>query len=196
MSASSALPPIVLASGSRYRAALLERLGLAFATAVSALDETPHPGEAPEQLVRRLALAKARAVAREHPEAMVIGADQVAVLGQQILGKPGSRERAIAQLTEMSGRSVHFLSGMALVGPGLERVDVVPTELRFRPLCREEIERYVDRDQPLDCAGAIRSEALGATLLERQTGDDPSALIGLPLIRLAEWLRQAGFDLP
>ena len=193
---SPARPPILLASGSPYRAALLERFGLSFEARVSAFDETPLADETPEALVRRLSLGKAEAVARQRPDALVIGADQVAVLGDRILGKPGSRDRAIAQLSEMSGQSVRFLSGMALVGPGVRRVDLVPTELVFRTLSRAEIERYVDRDRPLDCAGAIRSESLGVALLERMSGDDPNALIGLPLILLAEWLRDAGYELP
>lgn len=189
-------PPLVLASGSPYRAALLDRFGLPFETCSSDFDETPRPGESPDALVRRLSLGKAQSVAPIRPEAIVIGADQVAVLGDQVLGKPGTRERAIEQLTRMSGREVHFLSGMALIGPGIQRVDIVPTVLEFRALGVHEIERYVDHDAPLDCAGAIRSEALGVALLERLSGDDPSALIGLPLIRLAEWLRDAGFQLP
>lgn len=192
---------LILASGSPYRAALLERFGLPFETCVSDFDETAMADESPSDLVQRLALGKAQIVANHRPSAFVIGADQVAVLGDAIvgdtiLGKPGTTERAIAQLTRMSGREVHFLSGMALVGPGLRRVDIIPTVLKFRSLTAVEIARYVERDQPLDCAGAIRSEALGSSLLERLSGDDPTALIGLPLIRLAEWLRQAGFELP
>lgn len=188
--------PIVLASGSPYRAALLDRFGLPYETCSSDFDETPHAGESPDALVRRLSLGKAETVARIRPAAVVIGADQVAVLGNRILGKPGTRQRAIEQLAQMSGREVHFLSGLALVGPGVQRVDVVSTVLEFRALGIDEIERYVDRDAPLDCAGAIRSEALGVTLLKRLSGDDPAALIGLPLIRLAEWLRELGFELP
>ena len=190
------LMPLVLASVSPYRAALLDRFGLPFETRTSNFDETPLDRESPDALVRRLSLGKAQTVAQARPSAFIIGADQVAVLGDRILGKPETRERAIAQLEEMSGREVHFLSGLALVGPGLQRVDVVPTVLEFRNLTADEIERYVKHDAPLDCAGAIRSEGLGVALLERLSGDDPSALIGLPLIRLAQWLRDVGFDLP
>ncbi|PKL94968.1 MAG: septum formation protein Maf [Gammaproteobacteria bacterium HGW-Gammaproteobacteria-8] len=188
--------PLVLASGSPYRAALLDRFGLRFEICTSDFDETPRDGEAPQALVQRLSLGKAEAVAKTRSSALVIGADQIAVLDEQILGKPGTRERAIAQLQQMSGRAVHYLSGMALIGPGIRRVEIVPTVLKFRVLSRPEIERYVERDQPLDCAGAMRSEALGCTLLEYLRSDDPTALIGLPLIRLAEWLREAGFELP
>jgi len=189
-------PPLILASSSPYRAQMLDRLGLPFTTATSGIDETPEPDEAPEALVRRLALAKARHIAPEHPEALIIGADQVSVLGDEILGKPGSRERAIRQIQRMSGNRVDYLSGIALVGPGIERVDIVPTRLTYRELEQAEIERYVDRDQPLDCAGAMRSESLGIALLETLSSDDPTALIGMPLIRIAQWLRAAGYPIP
>lgn len=188
--------PLILASGSPYRAEMLARLGLPFTSAASGIDETPDDGESPDALVRRLALTKALQVARENPGALVIGADQVAVHDGRVLGKPGGRERAIEQLERMSGGRVEFLSGLALVGDGIERVDTVPTTLVFRSLARDEIERYVDRDRPFDCAGAMRSESLGIALLESLTSEDPSALIGLPLIRLAEWLRETGFRLP
>lgn len=189
-------PPLILASSSPYRAQMLDRLGLPFTTATSGIDETPESGETPEALVRRLALNKARHVAPRHPDALVIGADQVSVLGDDILGKPGSRERAISQIQRMSGQRVDYLSGIALVGPGIERVDIVPTRLTYRTLELAEIERYVDRDQPFDCAGAMRSESLGIALLESLSSDDPSALIGMPLIRIAQWLRSAGYQIP
>lgn len=189
-------PPLILASSSPYRAAMLERLGVPFATAASGIDETPEPGETPEALVRRLALAKARQVADAHPGALVIGADQVAVLGDRVLGKPGTRERAIAQIERMSGNRVDYLSGIALLGAGNDRVDIVPTRLTYRYLDGPEIERYVDRDQPFDCAGAMRSESLGIALLESLSSDDPTALIGMPLIRIAQWLRDCGFEIP
>lgn len=189
-------PPLVLASGSRYRAELLERLGLPFTIDASGIDETPAASETPDELVRRLARGKAEHVASRHPECVVIGADQVAVLGDWILGKPGDRDHAIERLRAMSGRTVDFLSGIALVHGGSTRVDVVGTRARFRALDDAEIARYVDRDRPFDCAGGMRSESLGIALLESLSSDDPSALIGLPLIRIAEWLRSAGFDVP
>jgi len=189
-------PALVLASGSRYRAEMLERLGLPFRTQAADIDESPEIDERPAELVRRLALEKAKAVARDHPGSLVIGADQVAALADQVIGKPLSRERAIAQIQAQSGQEVDFLSGLALIGPKLERVDMVPTRIRFRVLSEAEIERYVERDQPLDCAGAMRSEALGITLVESITSDDPTALIGLPLVRLSDWLRAAGLHAP
>ncbi|HKL52359.1 MAG TPA: nucleoside triphosphate pyrophosphatase [Wenzhouxiangellaceae bacterium] len=189
-------PPLILASSSPYRARMLDRLGLPFSTATSGIDETAEPGETPEALVRRLALGKAQHIAPRHPEALVIGADQVSVLGDEILGKPGSRERAICQIQRMSGKRVDYLSGIALVGPGIEQVDIVPTRLTYRTLEQTEIERYVDRDQPFDCAGAMRSESLGIALLESLASDDPTALIGMPLIRIAQWLRAAGYEIP
>jgi len=189
-------PTLILASGSAYRAEMLQRLGLEFITESAGIDERRCDGETPEALVRRLALEKARHVAARRPDAFVIGADQVAALGTDVLGKPGDRSAAIAQLDSMAGREVVFLSGIALLAPGIERIDCVPTTLRFRALTRAEIERYVDLDRPFDCAGAMRSERLGITLLESMASDDPTALIGLPLIRLAEWLREAGWKLP
>lgn len=189
-------PPLILASSSPYRAQMLGRLGLPFSTVASGIDETPAPGESPQALVRRLALEKARHVAPRHPDALIIGADQVSVLGEEILGKPGAREPAITQIQRMSGQRVDYLSGIALVGPGIERVDIVPTRLTYRDLEQAEIERYVDRDQPFDCAGAMRSESLGIALLETLSSDDPTALIGMPLIRIAQWLRAAGYGIP
>ncbi|MFU8876771.1 MAG: Maf family protein, partial [Wenzhouxiangellaceae bacterium] len=183
-------PPLILASGSIYRAAMLERLGLPFRVVASDLDETAQPAEAPDRLVIRLATGKAAAVARNHPEAIVIGADQLAVLDSgEIMGKPGDRAGAVAQLRRMSGRTVDFLSAIALCGAVAPRSDIIPTRLKFRTLDDAEIERYVDRDRPYDCAGAMRSESLGITLLDSMTSDDPSALIGLPLIRISQWLR-------
>ncbi len=196
-------PDLILASGSPYRAALLERLGLPFRIVTSGIDETPISEETPSELATRLAAAKAAAVARKHPEAIVIGADQIAVVGDcevpedsEILGKPLQRQRAIKQLRRMSGQTVRFLSAIALEGAAGSCHDIVETRLRLRQLTNAEIERYVDRDQPFDCAGAMRSESLGITLLESLESDDPSALIGLPLIRISQWLRDCGFDLP
>ncbi len=188
--------PLILASGSRYRAELLERFGLPFRAVASDIDETPRPGESPEELVRRLAQQKAEHVADCHPGSVVIGADQVAVLGDEVLGKPGDRAHAIARLRAMSGRGVDFLSGIALVHAGGRQVDIVPTRATFRELGDTEIERYVDRDRPFDCAGGMRSESLGIALLESLVSNDPTALIGLPLIRIGQWLRHIGYDIP
>ena len=189
-------PSLILASSSKYRARMLERLGVPFRAISSDIDETPQAGESAEALVRRLALQKAEHVAASHPDAAVIGADQVAVLGEEILGKPGNRAPAVERLRAMSGRSVEFLSGIAMIRAGTRKVDVVPTRAAFRTLDDAEIERYVDRDRPFDCAGGMRSESLGISLLESLTSDDPSALIGLPLIRIGQWLREAGYDVP
>jgi septum formation protein len=192
-------PPrsLVLASGSRYRADMLRRLGLPFAIDPADLDETAAPGESPGELAGRLAQEKAAAVALRHPGAYVLGADQVAGLDDgTILGKPGSSAAAIEQLSRMRGRTVTWHSGIALIGPGTLRRAVIDTELAIRRLEDEEIRRYVDLDEPFDCAGAMRSESLGITLVDRMRSDDPTALIGMPLIRISAWLREAGFQLP
>jgi septum formation protein len=185
---------LVLASSSPYRAELLTRLGLPFECRSPDVDETPAPGEAPEAQVRRLALDKARAVAARHPHALVIGSDQVAVCGDEVLGKPGSAARAREQLTRLSGRSVTFLTSLCLLdAPGVtHQLAVVPTRVRFRRLGAAEIGNYVDRERPLDCAGAFKSEGLGIALFEAIEGRDPTALIGLPLIELCRMLRHAG----
>lgn len=190
-------PPLVLASTSPFRRALLERLGLRFETAAPAVDETRRPGEPPEALVLRLAEEKARAVAGEHPDALVIGSDQVACIEAQVLGKPGGRDRAIAQLERASGRSVRFLTGLCLLnsGSGRCRTLVEPFQVHFRNLTRSQIEAYVDREQPYGCAGSFKSEGLGIALFERLEGDDPNALIGLPLIRLIDLLSAEGVEL-
>lgn len=191
--AEAPVPPLVLASTSPYRRALLERLGLPFAVEAPRVDEGPRPGEAPAALARRLALAKARAVAARRPGALVIGSDQVAELEGRPLGKPGDRPRALAQLLALAGRRVAFHTGLALVGPGAaEQVDLVPYGVRFRPFGRAEAEAYLDREPAYDCAGAFRSEGLGIALVERFEGEDPTALVGLPLIRLCRMLEAAG----
>lgn len=192
-------PPhsLVLASSSRYRADMLRRLGLPFAIDPADLDETAAPGESPGALAARLAQEKAAAVALRHPGAYVLGADQVAGLDDgTILGKPGSPAAAVEQLSRMRGRSVTWHSGIALIGPGTMRRAVIDTELAIRRLDDDEIRRYVDLDEPFDCAGAMRSESLGITLVDRMRSDDPTALIGMPLIRISAWLREAGFQLP
>lgn len=187
---------LILASSSRYRAQLLTRLGLPFDTRAPDVDETARAGERAEDLVVRLSIAKARAVARAHPEALVIGSDQVAVCDSRILGKPGTESRAREQLARLSGRSVEFLTGLCLFDAGRARewTLMVPTRVRFRTLSTREIGRYVATEQPLDCAGAFKSEGLGVALFEAIEGSDPSALIGLPLIALCRMLREAGID--
>lgn len=190
--------PLVLGSSSRYRRELLERLRLPFAVAVPETDESPLPGEAPHALALRLALAKAHAVAALHPQAIVIGSDQVADLAGEPLGKPGNHERATAQLRRMSGRTVVFQTAVAVVcsDSGFSEVDIAPVEVRFRPLDDATIERYLRAEQPYDCAGSAKSEGLGIALLDAIVSDDPTALIGLPLIRTCRMLRAAGLVLP
>ncbi|BCN40137.1 Maf-like protein [Alicycliphilus denitrificans] len=189
---------LVLGSTSRYRRELLARLGLPFDVAAPAVDETPLAGEAPRALALRLALAKARAVAAAHPQAVVIGSDQVADLDGEPLGKPGNHERATAQLRRMRGQTVVFHTALAVVcqATGFEQVDLAPVRVRFRDLSDAEIERYLHAEQPYDCAGSAKSEGLGIALLDAIDSDDPTALIGLPLIRTCRMLRAAGLALP
>lgn len=186
--------PLILGSTSRYRRELMTRLNLPFDTDTPQVDETPQPGEAPEALARRLALAKARDVARRHPEAVVIGSDQVADLDGQPLGKPGNHERAMAQLRRMSGRTVIFQTSLAVVclETGFEAQDLAPVKVVFRDLSDAEIDSYLRAEQPYDCAGSAKSEGLGIALLERIDNDDPTALVGLPLIRTCRLIRAAG----
>jgi septum formation protein len=189
---------LVLASTSPFRRALLDRLGLPFEVAAPDVDESRRPGESPEALVLRLSEAKARAVAARFADALVIGSDQVAVIDGEVLGKPGSRERAIGQLGRASGRRVTFLTGLSLVDAASGRTQTLcePFHVHFRPLDAEQIARYVDREQPLNCAGSFKSEGYGITLFERLEGDDPNALIGLPIIRLVALLAREGVALP
>jgi len=191
-------PRLVLASTSPFRRELLGRLGLPFEVAAPAVDESRLPGESPEALVLRLSEAKARAVAAQLADALVIGSDQVAVIGDEVLGKPGDRERAIAQLSRASGRRVTFLTGLSLVDAAAGRAHTLcePFHVHFRALSAEQIARYVDREQPFNCAGSFKSEGYGITLFERLEGDDPNALIGLPLIRLVALLGLEGVPLP
>lgn len=199
MSRTPPLPrPLVLASTSRYRRELLQRLQLPFAVAAPQVDETPLPDEAPRALALRLALAKAQAVAAQQPGALVIGSDQVADLAGRSLGKPGSHERAVQQLRQMRGQTVVFHTALAVVclEAGFEQADVAPVRVRFRDLHDDEIERYLHAEQPYDCAGSAKSEGLGISLLEAIDSDDPTALIGLPLIRTCAMLRAAGVVLP
>ena len=187
---------LVLASSSPWRRQLLERLGLPFTWASPEIDETPRPGESPDALVHRLALAKASRLADTFSHHLIIGSDQVAVFNGKILGKPGSEDAARTQLARFSGQRVRFMTGLALLDTAggrhwlaHETFDVV-----FRRLGEGEIARYVAREQPLDCAGSFRMEGLGIALFERLEGDDPNSLIGLPLIRLCAMLREAGLD--
>lgn len=189
-------PPLLLASGSRYRAELLARLRLPFRAEPADVDETPLPDETAAALVTRLAAAKAAVLRASHPSAWIVGSDQAAVVGDRIVGKPGNRERAVQQLIDASGREVRFLTAAALSTPTdlHEALDV--THVRFRALDRGEIERYVDAESPLDCAGSFKCEGYGITLFETIESRDPTALVGLPLIALCSLLREAGYALP
>lgn len=193
-----ALPrDVILASTSRYRRELLERLRLPFHVESPGVDETPEPGESPKAIALRLARAKACAVAQRHPQAVVIGSDQVADLHGQALGKPGTHERAVAQLRRMRGQTVVFQTAVAVrcIASGYEVVDLAAVQVRFRALSDTEIEAYLRAEQPYDCAGSAKSEGLGIVLLDEIVNDDPSALVGLPLIRTARMLREAGIPL-
>lgn len=196
MSQPSLMPTLILASTSPYRRALLERLRLPFRVCKPGVDEARLPNESAEQMVCRLAQAKATVVAREDPTAWVIGSDQCAVLDGQILGKPGTHARAFEQLEAASGKQVIFHTGLCLMqrASDFERVMNVPFSVHFRELTAREIEHYLQREQPYDCAGSFKSEGLGITLFQSMQGDDPSALIGLPLIALCAMLREAGLD--
>lgn len=192
------LMKLVLASTSIYRKMLLERFLLPFETARPEVDETPRPGETPTAIALRLAAEKAHAVACAFPDALIIGSDQVAHMGNEIFGKPGTIERAIDQLRRMRGNTVVFDTALALLDARSGRIqsECIPTRVRFRMLADGEIRRYVEKERPLDCAGSAKSEALGITLLDALSGDDPTALIGLPLIALSRMLRAEGIELP
>lgn len=190
-------PALILASTSRYRRELLERLQVPFAVEAPGVDETPLPaGETPAALAQRLALQKAHAVAQRHPTAVVIGSDQVADLNGQAIGKPLTHERAVQQLRAMSGHSVVFQTAVAVVrqASGIAEVRLSPVVVRFRGLSDTEIENYLRREQPYDCAGSAKSEGLGITLLHSVESSDPTALIGLPLTTVCELMRLAGLD--
>jgi septum formation protein len=189
--------PLILGSTSRYRRELLARLHLPFEVEAPHVDETPEAGEQPEALARRLALAKARAVAARHPQAVVIGSDQVADLEGEPLGKPGTHARAVEQLQRMRGRTVVFQTALSVVcqASGFEMSDLAAVRVRFRSLTDDEIEHYLRLEEPYDCAGSAKSEGLGIALLESIDNDDPTALVGLPLIRTARLLRAAGLPL-
>ena len=188
--------PLILASSSIYRRELLTRLGLPFTCQPPDIDETPMPGEPPESLVVRLAKEKALAVAHNNGDALIIASDQVAVIDGQIVGKPGDHATAVKQLSAASGRAVLFLTSLALFNSQSShmQVNVTPFTVHFRHLENSEIENYLQKEQPYECAGAFKSEALGIALFERLEGDDPNALIGLPLIQLIQMLKHEGVN--
>lgn len=189
---------LILASSSPYRRQLLEKLGLTFRCQSPDIDEHPLPGEDAPDLVRRLAEQKARAVAAGCPQGLIIGSDQVCVRDGLILGKPGTRERAREQLLAAAGRQVTFYTGLAVLdaASGIQHSLVEPFSVQFRPLSEAQVERYLEREPALDCAGAFKCEGLGISLFERMEGRDPNSLVGLPLIALVELLGRFGVDLP
>ena len=189
---------LVLASTSPFRRELLARLQILFEIAAPETDESALAGEGPEATAKRLAEAKARAVAARYPDALIIGSDQVAASDGQRFGKPGSRENAIDQLRQMRGKEVIFHTGLCLLNSATDRVQVccIDTHVGFRDLSDAEIESYLDKEDALNCAGSAKSEALGISLLAYLRGDDPNALVGLPLIALARMLRNEGLTLP
>lgn len=185
--------PLVLASGSPYRRELLQRLQLPFVWRSPDIDESPRPGETATALVQRLAAAKAGVLRHQFLQHLIIGSDQVAVLDGNIIGKPGNRETAIRQLQAVSGRSLTFYTGLCLLNSASNtlQVDCIPFTVHFRQLTQQQIESYVDREKPFDCAGSFKSEGLGICLFESTEGSDATSLIGLPLIRLRQMLEQA-----
>lgn len=187
---------LVLASSSPYRKQLLEKLQVPFEIASPQIDESPLGGESPQQLVERLAIEKAKAVANTHANALIIGSDQVALHGEKIVGKPHTHANAVAQLREASGKAITLYTGLALFNPasGSLQAEVVPYSVFFRELSEEEIETYLRKEQPYNCAGSVKSEGLGISILERFEGDDPNTLVGLPLIRLVSMLQNEGFS--
>ena len=187
---------LVLASTSPFRRQLLEKLGLSFDTASPDIDESRREGEEPEVLVQRLALEKAQAVSHSYPDALIIGSDQVACLDGKILGKPGSHERAVEQLSDSSGKTVTFQTGLCLLNSatGESQVLCEPFHVHFKQLTASQIENYLNREKPFNCAGSFKSEALGIALFEKLEGDDPNSLIGLPLIKLINMLEEEGIQ--
>ncbi len=190
--------PLVLASSSPYRRELLSRLRLPFTWSAPQIDESRHAGEEAEALVRRLSLEKAQALSASHPQHLIIGSDQVAVLGTQILGKPHTLERAREQLLTASGNSVTFLTGLTLLdsATGQQQTDCVPFTVHFRTLSDAQIMRYLTAEQPFDCAGSFKAEGLGISLFRSTEGSDSNSLIGLPLIRLVDMLQASGISIP
>jgi len=191
-------PRLVLASTSRYRQELLARLGIPFETAAPGVDESPVAGETPQRLALRLACAKAQAARAAFSDALIIGCDQVAVVGAMLLNKPGTHARAVEQLTLMSGKPVVFYTALCLLNAHTLRCQsaIVPVTVHMRELGIAQIERYLRAERPYDCAGSARIEGLGIALVARLEGDDPNALIGLPLIRLCDMLKSEGVELP
>jgi septum formation protein len=185
---------IILASGSQFRRQLLARLDLEFESVSPDIDESPLPGEAPQELARRLALSKAQAVADRNADALIIGSDQVAVIDKEIVGKPGSHDRAMEQLQRASGKTLEFYTAICVLNSttGHTQHEIIPISVKFRQLDDATIKRYLLREQPYDCVGAFKSEGLGIALLEGIYGNDPTALIGLPLISLSRMLKREG----
>ena len=187
---------LILGSSSPFRAELLKKLGLPFIAVSPDIDEQILPGESPEQLVRRLAIQKAQAIAGEHTNALIIGSDQVAVIDNTILGKPGTHENAVKQLQNASGKTVQFLTGLALFNGRTDEMQAIvePFDVSFKLLSDDEIHFYLEKEQPYQCVGSFKSEGLGISLFTTLNGEDPNALIGLPLIRLITLLRTQGVD--
>lgn len=185
---------LILASSSSYRKDLLSRLHLPFECISPSIDETPQPGELPEQLVKRLALQKAQRVAKDHPNALIIGSDQAAVLNTQILGKPYTEENALKQLQQARNKTLQLMTGLCLLNSktGTVQVDMVPFAVTIKELSDDALKRYVEKDQPLDCAGSFKWEQLGIALFSKMAGDDVTALQGLPLICLINMLEAEG----
>jgi len=185
---------LILASTSPYRRELLGRLGLAFDVANPQTDESPIFGESPESMALRLSEAKARAAAQAYPDALIIGSDQVATVNGNIYGKPGTHERAVKQLRELSGKTVNFFTGLCLLNARTGEAEVrgIPTLVTFRELTDSEIDNYLRREPAYNCAGSAKSEGLGIALMSSMRGDDPNALVGLPLIALCDMLRKQG----
>lgn len=190
-------PKLVLGSSSPFRKQLLEKLMVPFETANPEIDESPLTGESPIELVKRLAVEKAKAVAVNYPNSLIIGSDQVALHSDEVVGKPHTHERAVEQLTTASGKEIKLYTGLALLNSMTNNIqsEVVPFTVHFKTLSEEIIESYLRKEQPYNCAGSVRSEGLGIALLERFEGDDPNTLIGLPLIRLVAMLEKEGFSL-
>jgi len=188
--------PLILASTSPFRRELLGKLCLPFECVAPDIDESPIAGETPSKLVARLAEQKAKAVAHSHPNSLIIGSDQVAVLDQQILGKPGTHARATRQLQQASGKRITFLTGLSLYNSqnDMLQTEVVPFTVYFRKLSEKQIENYLLKEQPYNCAGSFKSEGLGISLFEKLEGEDPNTLIGLPLIRLIQMLENEGVE--
>ncbi len=188
---------IVLGSSSIYRKELLQRLQIPFETSHPEINETPLLNESPAETARRLAEAKARAVAKTHPQALIIGSDQVAALGDIPLGKPLNHQNAVKQLQLVRGKEVVFHTALCLYNSAIDRlqVRVIPYHVKFRPLSDQQIENYLHKEQPYHCAGSAKSEGLGIALIERMTGDDPNGLIGLPLIALIDMLAVEGVEI-